>query len=62
VNLRFRGTLPEVSADKLLAVLNDTHSSGLLNHTVEVMVWKRSAVAFGVGVVAGFLLAWLIAR
>ena len=60
VNLRVKGYLPDGSYQRLTEAMADTHCSGLLNHCVEVLVWKRMALAFAVGLTAGALVTWLI--
>lgn len=54
MDLHIKGPLPEQSANKLVQAMNDSHVCGLINHCVEVLVWKNRILFFvtGFGVAA----------
>jgi hypothetical protein len=60
--MKIKGPLPDASADRFMAAFNDSHISGLVNHCVEVIVWRRTAVGFAVGVLVGALIMALMHR
>jgi ABC-type nitrate/sulfonate/bicarbonate transport system permease component len=60
VGLKITGPLPSPSAERFRDAFSDTHVAGLVEHCVEVMVWRRTAMGFAVGALAGTLLGLLI--
>jgi hypothetical protein len=61
VGLHIKGPLPEQSGYRFIEAMNDTHISGLIEHCVEVLVWRRTIMGFTAGVAAGILIgyAWV---
>jgi hypothetical protein len=60
VEIHFKGEMPESSANKFLMAMSDSHVNGLVEHCVEVLVWRRTIIGFCVGVVAGYGLLRLL--
>jgi ABC-type nitrate/sulfonate/bicarbonate transport system permease component len=60
MGIRIRGPLPADSSEKFLEAFSDTHVAGLVEHCVEVLVWRRTVMGFAAGAIAGFLLGYLL--
>jgi hypothetical protein len=62
VGIRIRGTLPDTSAERFRVAFGDTHVAGLVDHCVEVLVWRRTAIGFVIGAVMGTLITFALIR
>jgi hypothetical protein len=56
MELSIKGPLPEDSAERFMVAMSDTHVTGLINHCVEVLVWRRTILGF----LTGCVITWVI--
>jgi hypothetical protein len=60
MKLTINGPLPDTSAPRFIAAMEDTHVAGLIEHCVEKLVWKRTMLGFLAGAAVGVILCLLI--